>query len=93
MDIWQEFVAGIREGWRPFRAVIPRLLGQMAISAALVLLGLGAIVLGKLMAPPESDAMIFLGEGLLMGGAGFGIVVTINAWLALIRAAGFLEIR
>ena len=87
--LWQAFAGGVREGWRPLCAVAPSLIRSMAVCSAIVLAGLGVLVLGNEIPLPEAGALIFLGKGLLIGGAAFGVVVVMRGWWALLRAAGF----
>ncbi len=87
--LWTEFVLGFQKGVRPFCSVMPGLLRSMAISGITLSIGTSAIIWSQSMAEP-SPMMIRLGEGLLIGGVGFGAFATIRAWLALYRASGFL---
>ena len=88
--LWQAFAAGAREEWRPFNRVMPTLLRSMAVSGLMVLAGVGVIALGKQITAPGGELMGVLGEGLLMGGAGYGIVAALRGWVALFQAAGYI---
>lgn len=85
---WKEFTAGFREGCRPFRMVIPQLLAYLALSTAILALGVGAIVLSETMTEPGARVMVILGKGALVGGAVLGAVATLRAWRDLFKAIG-----
>jgi len=85
MKLMQAFMAGIREGCRPFARVMPRYLGTMALSVLMVLAGIGTIAIRATLTGPFAVAMQVLGEGLMIAGALLGAIASLRAWWELFR--------
>ena len=85
MKLIQEFMAGFRDGCRPFVRVMPSYLRTIALSILMVLAGVGTIAIRTTMTEPFAVVMQVLGEGLLIGGALLGAIACLRAWWELFR--------
>jgi len=85
-----EFWTGFRQEMQPLRSALARVLTAITGLTILGLAGLGLVSLGQAMGEPYGSLVGATGEALLIVGALFALLSTVQAWWGLFKDAGYL---
>ncbi len=88
--MFQKFWTGFRGDIQPLRSALASVLTAITGLAILGLAGLGLVSLGQTMAEPYGLLVGVTGEALLIGGALFALLSTVQVWWGLFKDAGYL---